>query len=130
MYEVPKHYDFPIQPYDYISQNKLGWPAGNVIKYATRAGLKVNKGEEPIDAEIRDWEKIVKYAQLHLRDLRLKKADARENDINDFEPVASVTNLKTRWKCPDGCINCLDKTMHNRMARIYNKSFCDCTNLI
>ncbi len=30
------HYQLPIQPWDYIIQNKLGYLEGNIIKYVTR----------------------------------------------------------------------------------------------
>ncbi len=36
MSNVPKHYDLPIQPTEYIVKNGLGWHEGNVIKYVTR----------------------------------------------------------------------------------------------
>lgn len=30
------HYDVPIQPWDYIAANQLGFFEGNVVKYVTR----------------------------------------------------------------------------------------------
>ena len=33
---TPDHYDFPIQPVDYIIANNLGFCEGNVIKYVSR----------------------------------------------------------------------------------------------
>ena len=33
---TPDHYDLPIQPVDYIIQNRLGFCEGNVIKYISR----------------------------------------------------------------------------------------------
>lgn len=30
------HYQFPIQPLDYIVKNELGYMEGNVVKYITR----------------------------------------------------------------------------------------------
>lgn len=30
------HYDLPIQPWDYIAANQLGFFEGNVVKYVTR----------------------------------------------------------------------------------------------
>lgn len=34
--KTPDHYDFPIQPVDYIIANNLGFCEGNVIKYVSR----------------------------------------------------------------------------------------------
>jgi len=34
--QKPKHYDFEIQPIDYIEANGLGFCEGNIIKYVTR----------------------------------------------------------------------------------------------
>lgn len=33
---TPTHYDKPIQPWDYIIANDLGFLEGNVVKYITR----------------------------------------------------------------------------------------------
>lgn len=56
------HYkDLAIQPNEYIFANKLGWFAGNIVKYATRAG---RKGGVP--GTIQDIEKIQHYAELWL----------------------------------------------------------------
>ena len=53
------HYkDCPIQPIDYIMDNKLDWCEGNIIKYVTRHN---KKGEGK-----KDIEKVINYAQLLL----------------------------------------------------------------
>jgi hypothetical protein len=33
---TPQHYDFPIQPVDFIIKNELGFCEGNVVKYISR----------------------------------------------------------------------------------------------
>jgi hypothetical protein len=59
------HYKlFKIQPTEFIHANGLGFIAGNVIKYACRAGLKDDKRQE--------IEKIIHYCELWLD---LDKAD-------------------------------------------------------
>ncbi len=79
---VPAHYNLKIQPYIYITANNLGWEAGNVVKYVSRAGRKGGP-----DDEIKDWEKVIHYAELKLEGLRLKRADNRPNDMDSFEPA-------------------------------------------
>ena len=37
---TPDHYDFEIQPVDFILKNRLGFCEGNVIKYISRWRLK------------------------------------------------------------------------------------------
>jgi|TARA_R100000030_G_scaffold14368_1_gene9484 hypothetical protein len=32
----PVHYDFTIEPFDYIHDNDMGFAEGNVVKYITR----------------------------------------------------------------------------------------------
>lgn len=56
------HYkDFPIQPSEYCYKNKLHTLAANIVKYATRAGLKDGQ-----DGMRKDIEKIIHYAELWL----------------------------------------------------------------
>lgn len=38
--KTPSHYDFEIQPVDYILKNGLGFCEGNVVKYISRWRLK------------------------------------------------------------------------------------------
>ena len=37
---TPDHYDFEIQPVEFILRNRLGFCEGNVIKYITRWKMK------------------------------------------------------------------------------------------
>jgi hypothetical protein len=59
------HYkDMRIQPNEYIWANNLNWFAGNIVKYATRAGRKGGKAGAVLDVE-----KIKHYAELWLERL-------------------------------------------------------------
>ena len=40
---TPNHYDFPIQPVDFIIKNGLGFCEGNVVKYISRWRQKNGK---------------------------------------------------------------------------------------
>ena len=51
------HYDWAIQPIEYITANNLGFIEGNIIKYATRHERK--NGAE-------DIKKIIHYCELLL----------------------------------------------------------------
>lgn len=56
------HYkDLAIQPNEYIYANGLNWFAGNIVKYATRAGRK--DGQEGM---VKDLQKAIHYAELWL----------------------------------------------------------------
>jgi len=52
------HYQFPIQPIDYIVKNDLGYREGNVIKYVTRHKLK-GSGKEDLTKAIHYLEMII-----------------------------------------------------------------------
>ena len=52
------HYDFEIQPIEYITRNKLDFLSGNIVKYASRHKRK-NKDE--------DIKKIIHYALFSLQ---------------------------------------------------------------
>ena len=59
---TPTHYDFVIQPVDYIIKNGLGFCEGNVIKYISRWKLKngrddLLKARHYIDILIADLDK-------------------------------------------------------------------------
>ena len=59
---TPTHYDFVIQPVDYIIKNGIGFCEGNVIKYISRWKLKngrddLLKARHYIDILIADLDK-------------------------------------------------------------------------
>jgi len=56
------HYkNFTIQPYEFISKNKLSFFQGNVVKYVCRY---LNKNG------IQDLEKIIHYCELEIKELK------------------------------------------------------------
>lgn len=60
----PKHYDFAIQPIDFIEALDLGFHLANVIKYTARAGKK-----NP-EKEIEDLEKAAFYLNRKISNLK------------------------------------------------------------
>lgn len=54
------HYNVPIQPWDYIAANGLGFFEGNVIKYVTR--WKRKNGVEDLRKALHYLEKLI---ELH-----------------------------------------------------------------
>ena len=60
------HYQFPIQPIDYIVKNNLGYREGNVIKYVTRHKLK-GTGKEDLTKAIHYLEMIIEEYELNGR---------------------------------------------------------------
>ncbi len=60
--KTPTHYDFPIQPVEFILKNRLGFCEGNIIKYICRWQLKngredLLKARHYIDILISDLDK-------------------------------------------------------------------------
>ena len=60
--KTPDHYQFDIQPVDYIMKNGLGFCEGNVIKYISRWKLKngredLLKARHYIDILLSDFDK-------------------------------------------------------------------------
>lgn len=59
--EAGGHYkDLAIQPHTYIVKNKLGWNAGNIVKYVSRAERK--------GGQI-DYRKVIHYATMELEEI-------------------------------------------------------------
>lgn len=52
------HYDFPIQPIEFIHKNNLSFIQGNIIKYACRHDKKNG---------VEDLKKVIHYAQLEAK---------------------------------------------------------------
>ena len=67
----PQHYaKFKIEPITFIMENGFGFAIGNIIKYAARAGGKVYDGMDPIQSEITDLEKVRRYAEMRINQLK------------------------------------------------------------
>lgn len=54
------HYQIPIQPWDYIIQNDLGYLEGNIIKYVTR--WKKKNGKDDLLKALHYLEKLIEVA--------------------------------------------------------------------
>lgn len=68
--KAPLHYSqHTNQPVDFIMSNRLSFWAGNVIKYVARAGTKLYPGQDPIQSEINDINKAIRYCEMRLNQL-------------------------------------------------------------
>jgi len=67
----PEHYTkFAVEPVTFIMGNNLGFAIGNIIKYAVRAGSKLYPGKDATESEILDLEKVRRYAEMRINQLR------------------------------------------------------------
>ena len=68
--KAPLHYaQHTNQPVDFIMSNRLSFWAGNVIKYVARAGTKLYPGQDPVQSEINDINKAIRYCEMRLNQL-------------------------------------------------------------
>ena len=69
----PDHYTkFKVEPVTFIMGNNLGFAIGNIVKYAVRAGSKLYPGKTAVESEILDLEKVRRYAEMRINQLRDK----------------------------------------------------------
>lgn len=69
--ERPAHYtQFDIEPIEFIMRNSLPFHTGNIIKYSLRAGSKIYDGMDPVESEVTDLKKVMRYAQMRINQLR------------------------------------------------------------
>ena len=61
-----EHYISPIQPWDYIAANGLGFFEGNVVKYVSR--WKTKGGIEDLRKAAHYLEKLTEIAEANARD--------------------------------------------------------------
>jgi len=67
----PKHYArWVIEPITYIMRNGFEFWRGNIIKYASRAGYKLYEGMDQVQSEITDLEKVIRYSQMRINQLK------------------------------------------------------------
>jgi len=67
----PNHYArFKIEPVTFIMLNGFGFAIGNIIKYAARAGYKTYDGMDAVQSEITDLEKVRRYAEMRINQLK------------------------------------------------------------
>ena len=63
----PNHYArWKIEPITYIMRNGFEFWRGNIVKYASRAGYKMYEGKTPVESEIIDLEKVIRYANMRI----------------------------------------------------------------
>lgn len=67
----PAHYtQYEIEPITFIMKNGFDFWRGNIIKYASRAGSKLYDGMDAVDSEITDLEKVRRYAEMRISQLK------------------------------------------------------------
>jgi len=67
----PAHYTrFNLEPVTFIMRNHLPFHTGNIIKYACRAGHKLYDGQDATQSEITDLEKVRRYAEMRINQLK------------------------------------------------------------
>lgn len=67
----PSHYtQYTIEPITFIMLNGFDFWRGNIIKYASRAGSKLYPGMDEVDSEITDLEKVRRYAEMRINQLK------------------------------------------------------------
>ena len=73
----PSHYtDSKIEVIDYIEDKNLGFCLGNVIKYVSRAGKKVDSDKSAIEKEIEDLKKARWYLDRRIYELEREQSNA------------------------------------------------------
>lgn len=67
----PNHYArWAIEPITFIMRNGMEFWRGNLIKYSTRAGYKQYDGKDMVESEITDLEKVKRYCDMRINQLR------------------------------------------------------------
>lgn len=67
----PEHYArWPIEPIQFLMRNSVEYWRGNVIKYAMRAGHKLEPGLTEAESEVKDLEKAIRYCQMRINQLK------------------------------------------------------------
>lgn len=69
----PNHYaKWKVEPITFIMANGLPFHVGNIVKYAVRAGSKLYDGMDAVESEITDLEKVRRYAEMRINQLKGK----------------------------------------------------------
>jgi hypothetical protein len=67
----PAHYTkWVIEPITFIMRNGFEFWRGNIVKYASRAGSKIYDGMGPVESEITDLKKVIRYAEMRINQLK------------------------------------------------------------
>lgn len=76
----PSHYTSgKIEVIDYITDQKLDFALGNVVKYVSRAGKKHENGMDDMDKTIQDLEKAQFYLRHKINVLKRMRDNAKES---------------------------------------------------
>jgi hypothetical protein len=68
---TPNHYArWSIEPITFIMRNGFEFWRGNIVKYASRAGYKIYDGKDAVESEITDLEKVKRYADMRINQLK------------------------------------------------------------
>lgn len=68
---MPNHYArWLIEPITFIMRNGFEFWRGNIVKYACRAGYKLYDGMDAVDSEITDLQKVIRYAEMRINQLK------------------------------------------------------------
>jgi hypothetical protein len=66
----PSHYNaYPIQPIEFIMRNGMEFWRGNIMKYASRAGMKTYDGLSEEASEVLDLEKVKRYCDMRINEI-------------------------------------------------------------
>lgn len=66
----PSHYSrYAIEPIEFIMRNDLPFHTGNIIKYSSRAGFKQYENMTPLESEVTDLKKVIRYAEMRINQL-------------------------------------------------------------
>lgn len=69
----PPHYvRWKIQPIVFLMENNVTGHVFNIVKYAMRAGFKLYPNMDATQSEIKDFEKVIDYAEKRIRQLQGK----------------------------------------------------------
>lgn len=67
----PAHYTrWKIEPITFIMRNGFEFWRGNIVKYVSRAGFKFYPDKTEVESEIIDLEKVIRYAEMRINQLK------------------------------------------------------------
>jgi hypothetical protein len=94
----PDHYSMhAIEPIEYILENKLGFCAGAIVKYVTRAGEKLYPGKDRDQSEVADLQKVIQFAQMRIN--YLSGDDIVTGEADNPNVRAQFTFFPDRYTC-------------------------------
>tara|TARA_R110000824_G_scaffold178260_1_gene357888 strand:- start:583 stop:822 length:240 start_codon:yes stop_codon:yes gene_type:complete len=66
----PDHYArWTIEPIEFVMRNGFEFWRGNVIKYVSRAGFKQYEDQTPVQSEVTDLKKVIRYCEMRINQL-------------------------------------------------------------